>query len=107
MTKLRRMILPFLIDSHVFQAWPIISAHIAAPPRILAAPELVLDPALTPDVVDGDWTSGQAHVKAHAVLELNDCEGQLLDRLTLEAPLRKHMRRRDGWKQCRASIAME
>lgn len=49
--------------------------------------ELILDPRLDPSVVQREWASGHVRVEAPAILELRGCEGQLLDRLTLDAPL--------------------
>ena len=34
-----------------------------------------------------EWGSGHTHVESPAILELRGCKGQLLDRLTLDAPL--------------------
>lgn len=48
---------------------------------------LVLAPELTPSVVDLEWTTGESSSKTPAVLELRGCNGQLLDRLVLDAPL--------------------
>jgi hypothetical protein len=49
--------------------------------------ELILDPRLSPSVVQREWASGHLRVEAPAILELRGCKGQLLDRLTLDAPL--------------------
>ncbi len=49
--------------------------------------ELILDPRLNPGVVQREWGSGHTHVESPAILELRGCKGQLLDRLTLDAPL--------------------
>jgi hypothetical protein len=48
---------------------------------------LLLDARLTPDIVERDWATGKPHPESLAVVELRGCQGQLLDRLTLEAPL--------------------
>ena len=48
---------------------------------------LVLAPELSPSIVDREWATGESSSQAPAVLELRGCEGQLLDRLTLDAPL--------------------
>ena len=48
---------------------------------------LVLDPRLTPAVLERDWGSGSPHREAPAILELRGCKNQLLDRLKLEGPL--------------------
>lgn len=48
---------------------------------------LLLDARLSPATVEREWASGNPRPEASAVLELRGCKGQLLDRLTLEAPL--------------------
>ena len=48
---------------------------------------LVLDPRLTPAVVEQRWASGELSSEAPAKLELRGCKGELLDHLTLDAPL--------------------
>ncbi len=48
---------------------------------------VVLDARLNPDVVEHEWGSGNTRSEAPATLELVGCEGQLLDRFVLEAPL--------------------
>lgn len=48
---------------------------------------LVLDPRLTPEIVQRDWGTGAQHDEADAVLELRGCRHELLDRLELAAPL--------------------
>ncbi|MRR07341.1 MAG: hypothetical protein EG828_10435 [Deltaproteobacteria bacterium] len=48
---------------------------------------LVLAPGLSPSVVNREWASGVPRSEEPAVLELRGCKGQLLDRLTLDAPL--------------------
>ena len=48
---------------------------------------VVLDARLSPDVVAREWGSGKLRSEAPATLELVGCEGQLLDRLVLDAPL--------------------
>jgi hypothetical protein len=48
---------------------------------------LLLDARLSPAIVDREWASGSQRPEAPAVLELRGCQGQLLDRLILEAPL--------------------
>jgi hypothetical protein len=48
---------------------------------------LALAPPLSPGVVDREWATGESSSEAPAVLELRDCKGQLLDRLTLDASL--------------------
>lgn len=49
--------------------------------------ELILDPRLNPSVVQREWTTGNMRMEAPAILELRGCKDQLLDRLTLDAPL--------------------
>jgi hypothetical protein len=49
--------------------------------------ELILDSRLNDSVVQREWASGHVRVEAPASLELRGCKGQLLDRLTLDAPL--------------------
>ncbi len=48
---------------------------------------LVLDPQLSPKIVNREWASGIFRSEAPAVLELRGCKGQLLDKIALEAPL--------------------
>jgi len=48
---------------------------------------VVLDARLSPDVVEQEWGSGNPRSEAPATLELVGCEGQLLDRFVLAAPL--------------------
>lgn len=48
---------------------------------------VVLDVRLSPDVVEHEWGSGSHRSEVPATLELVGCEGQLLDRFTLQAPL--------------------
>ena len=48
---------------------------------------LVLDPRLTPAVVEQQWASGEPSSAAPANLELRGCKGELLDQLPLDAPL--------------------
>lgn len=48
---------------------------------------LVLDPRLTPDVMEQLWASGDSASDAPAILELRDCKGEVRDRLPLDAPL--------------------
>lgn len=48
---------------------------------------VVLDARLSSDVVEHEWGSGNPRPEAPATLELVGCEGQLLDRFVLEAPL--------------------
>jgi len=48
---------------------------------------VVLDARLSPDVVEHEWGSGNPRSETPAKLELIGCEGQLLDRLVLDAPL--------------------
>ena len=48
---------------------------------------VVLDARLSPDVVEREWGSGNPRSESPATLELVGCEGQLLDRLVLDAPL--------------------
>lgn len=49
--------------------------------------DLVLDPRLSPGAVERAWASGQPRSEVPAILELRGCSGELLDRLTLDAPL--------------------
>lgn len=49
--------------------------------------QLALAAGLTPEIVARDWSSGEPHGEANAVLELRGCTGQLLDRLELAGPL--------------------
>jgi hypothetical protein len=51
--------------------------------------QLSLDPPLTPAIVESDWLSGKEHSESPAVLELRGCNGEVLDRLTLQGPLAK------------------
>jgi hypothetical protein len=48
---------------------------------------LVLDSHLTPAIVEQRWASGESSPEAPANLELRGCKGELLDHLTLDAPL--------------------
>jgi len=48
---------------------------------------LVLDPHLTPAMVKQRWASGESSSEVPAILELHGCKGELLDRMTLDAPL--------------------
>ena len=48
---------------------------------------VVLDARLSPDVVEHEWGSGNTRSEAPATLELIGCEGQVLDRFVLDAPL--------------------
>lgn len=50
---------------------------------------LTLDPRLTPAVVERDWGTAAEHTEDSAALELVDCDGRLLQRLPLDAPLAK------------------
>ena len=49
--------------------------------------QLVLDPQLSADVVDQAWASGESPMATPAVLALFGCKGEVLDRLSLAAPL--------------------
>ena len=51
--------------------------------------KLVLDPRITPIELERQWASGESAADTPAVLELYGCQGELLDRLTLAAPLAK------------------
>jgi hypothetical protein len=51
--------------------------------------KLVLDAQLTPSELERQWASGESVASSPAVLELHGCQGQLLDRITLQAPLAK------------------
>lgn len=51
--------------------------------------ELTLDPQLSAAIVEKAWASGEARSESPAVLELRGCQGELLDRLELQAPLAK------------------
>jgi hypothetical protein len=51
--------------------------------------ELTLDPGLSPAIVEQAWASGEPRAEAAAVLELRGCNGEKLDRLTLDGPLAK------------------
>ena len=48
---------------------------------------LLLDSRLNPVMVEREWASGNPRPEEPAVLELRGCNGQLLDRLPLDAPL--------------------
>jgi len=48
---------------------------------------VALDSRLSASIVEQDWASGTQHDEAPAILELRGCDGELLDRATLEAPL--------------------
>jgi hypothetical protein len=48
---------------------------------------LILDPRLTPAVVEQRWASGELSSEVPANLELRGCNGELLDQLPLDAPL--------------------
>lgn len=50
---------------------------------------IVLDPQLSPDVVERAWASGQPRVAAPATLELVGCKGEVVDRFILAASLAK------------------
>lgn len=50
---------------------------------------LVLDPRLSPAVVDSEWASGHPRTEARAALELRGCHDELLNRMTLDRPLAK------------------
>lgn len=78
--RLARRLLPLLL---VIVA-PLAAARPAAECDRLA---LVLDPGLTPEVVQRDWATGAAHDETDAVIELRGCHGELLDRLELAAPM--------------------
>jgi len=49
--------------------------------------ELVLDSRFEPSVVEREWASGAPRDEAPAILRLRGCAGELLDHLTLDAPL--------------------
>lgn len=48
---------------------------------------IVLDPQLSPAMVERDWGSGQPRTQALATLELVGCNGQVLDRFVLASSL--------------------
>ena len=48
-----------------------------------------LDPLLTTDIVNNEWSSGKPRNETPARLELAGCNGQLLDRFVLDSPLAK------------------
>lgn len=48
---------------------------------------IALDPRMTPVMVEKDWGSGVFHEASPASVELVACDGRLLDRYALEAPL--------------------
>jgi len=48
---------------------------------------IALPQGIGPEVVEQDWGSGRPHGDATASLELVGCDGRLLDRFVLEAPL--------------------
>ncbi len=50
---------------------------------------IVLDARLNPDIVEKEWASGHPRSGTPATLELVGCEGQVLDRFTLDSPLAK------------------
>ncbi len=49
--------------------------------------QLVLDPELSPKIVEDKWGLGESGSQAPAILELRGCKGKLLDHLTLDVPL--------------------
>lgn len=51
--------------------------------------KLVLDAQLTPSELERHWASGEPVAHTPAALELRGCQGQLLDRMELDAPLAK------------------
>lgn len=51
--------------------------------------KLTLDPRITPGELERQWATGESLADTPAVLELHGCQGELLDRLTLDAPLAK------------------
>lgn len=51
--------------------------------------KVVLAPELSPNIVEREWASGESSSQTLAVLELRGCKDQLLDHLTLDAPLAK------------------
>ena len=50
---------------------------------------VALDPRLSTEIVESEWASGHPRSEAPATLELVGCDGQVLDRLVLAAPLAK------------------
>ncbi len=50
---------------------------------------VVLDARLTPEMLESEWVSGNPRTEPPATLELVGSAGQVLDRLTLAAPLAK------------------
>lgn len=48
---------------------------------------IALDERITPAMVEEDWGSGTTHEASPATAELVGCDGRLLDRFRLEAPL--------------------
>ncbi len=49
--------------------------------------QLLLDPELSPKILEYKWASGESVSQIPAVLELRGCKGELLDQLILDAPL--------------------
>ncbi len=78
--SLARRLLPALLAS-------LASLASARPPADCDRLTLVLDPRLTPEILQRDWGTGADHDEADAVLELRGCRGELLDRLELAAPM--------------------
>lgn len=58
------------------------TAHIGCQRLVLS-----LAPQITPAIIDQDWETGATHHEPPATLNLYGCSGQLLDHLTLAAPL--------------------
>lgn len=78
--------------------WLLVAGMAVAPPLVHAhnavavgckSVQLVLDDRVTPGVLDRLWASGEAVEASPAVLQLRGCSGEVLDTVTLEAPLAK------------------
>ena len=50
---------------------------------------VVLDEKVTSDVIEKEWGSGDEHFESPAVLQLIGCDGRVIDRHVLAAPLAK------------------
>lgn len=65
---------------------PLVHAHNAVAVGCESV-QLVLDDRVTPGVLDRLWASGESVEASPAVLQLRGCSGEVLDTVTLEAPL--------------------
>lgn len=65
---------------------PLVHAHNAVAVGCKSV-RLVLDDRVTPGVLESLWASGELVEASPAVLQLRGCSGEVLDTVTLEAPL--------------------